>query len=184
MALADNNTSDFTKINSTNGYEVGETEIINSSGVFTGTVTGSVSGTSSGLHSGTIKLSGTYNETTAVNSTTIAAADTGKVFYWQTDTAAIFTLPATALGLSYTFVNAGANGNNAVTISPNSSDAIYGTIPVRGSDETASTLTGTVNVDLVNTKSTARRGDYVTLVGDGDDGWYALSGVGIWAMAS
>ena len=45
-------------------------------------------------------------------------------------------------------------------------------------------MSGTDNKDIVNTKATAKRGDRLTLVGDGVDGWYILEGVGIWTEES
>jgi len=46
------------------------------------------------------------------------------------------------------------------------------------------TMTGTDNKDLVNTKATALRGDYMVVESDGADGWYILDGVGIWTEES
>lgn len=108
---------------------------------------------------------------------TLDADDSGKVFLVGTDAKTI-TLPATAEGLIYTFINSGADGNNDITLSPDADDAIYGTIPNSTADSVSD---GADNKDFVNTKSTANNGDRITIVGDGDGGWYIVSGVGIWA---
>lgn len=100
---------------------------------------------------------------------TMTAADSGYETIIDTDAKTI-TLPATAAGLTYTFVNGGADAAVAVTISPNASDRIMG-----------AGLTAADNKDLINTKTTARKGDRVTIVGDGADGWYVQSMVGTWA---
>jgi len=119
---------------------------------------------------------------------TLVAADSGKTFLIGTD-AKTFNLPATALGLEYTFINIGASGNNILTINPVTADAVFGNLPAsHGANADATTANGLVseasgaaNKDWVNTKTTANRGDRCTLVGDGIDGWYIKSGVGVWA---
>ena len=69
---------------------------------------------------------GNYVETITA-SKTLSYIDSGKVFLVGTDALTI-TLPATKTGVKYTFVNSGAAGNNIITISPNSSDAIKGNL--------------------------------------------------------
>ena len=110
---------------------------------------------------------------------TLDAEDSGKVFLVGTDALTI-TLPATKSGLTYTFINTGADGAVLITVSPNASDAIDGTIANAAAD---SVCTGTDDGDLTNTKATANKGDRVTLVGDGSAGWYIVEGVGIWVGA-
>ncbi len=101
---------------------------------------------------------------------TIDAQDTGKIIYIDTDAFTV-TLPATVVGLGpVTFVNAGAFGGVAINLSPNANDKIMGP-----------DIAGTDNKDLINTKATARRGDYVTLEADGADGWYVSDIKGTWA---
>jgi hypothetical protein len=109
-------------------------------------------------------------------STTLTAGDSGKVFTVATD-ALVITLPACAAGLKLTFVNTGADGNNIITLSPASTDGIWGTITLAGS---VVDLGGVANKDLINTKGTAIKGDAVTLVSDGTD-WYVTASTGIWA---
>ena len=108
---------------------------------------------------------------------TISLDESGIVFLVGTDALTI-TLPATKKGTKYTFINSGADGNNLITISPNADDAIFGTIANAAADSVAS---GVADKDIVNTKATSNKGDRITLVGDGVDGWYIVEGVGIWA---
>lgn len=107
-------------------------------------------------------LAGVASETVSANDT-MAEGDSGTVKLIDTDEVVI-TLPATAPGMTFTFVNAGADGEVGFAISPNSDDKIMG-----------NGLTSANNKDLINTKLTAKKGDYVTLVGDGEDGWYIQS---------
>lgn len=101
---------------------------------------------------------------------TMTAADSGYVTKIDTDAKTI-TLPATVVGYTYIFENAGsADGAIGITISPNASDKIIG-----------AGLTAADNKDLINTKATARVGDYVVLFGDGVDGWYIQEMRGTWA---
>lgn len=111
---------------------------------------------------------------------TLDAADSGKVFLVGTDALTI-TLPSTAAGLVYTFVNSGADGNNIITISPAAADAIHGTITLASS---VVELGGVDDKDLINTKATAKTGHFVKLVGDGSAGWYVVGSSGIWASES
>jgi hypothetical protein len=103
---------------------------------------------------------------------TLDEEDVGKVFKVDTDGKTI-TLPATVVGYTYTIVNWMDDGTGAVTISPNASDKIMG-IDVSSSD----------NKDLINTKSTAQKGDKVTLFGDGSLGWYVMNATGTWERES
>jgi len=107
----------------------------------------------------------------------LTQADSGKVFMIATD-AKTFTLPATVAGVKYTFVNIGADGNNIITISPAAADGIFGTLTLAAS---VVQMAGTADTDLINTKATALKGDSVTLIGDGVDGWAIVASTGIWA---
>lgn len=115
-------------------------------------------------------------ETDTVNKT-LDASDSGKIFLMATD-AKVYTLPATEIGLVYTFFNSGSDGNNIITISPNSSDAIHGTITLAAS---VVVLSGTDDKDVINTKASSTTGDSITLVGDGSVGWFVQASTGIWA---
>jgi hypothetical protein len=102
---------------------------------------------------------------------TVLEEESGAVFFGNLD-AITFTLPATKKGLTYTFVNKGADGAMLINIDPNAADLIVG-----------NDLVGSDGGILSNTKATAKRADCVTLVGDGDIGWYIVSSIGVWAIA-
>jgi len=102
--------------------------------------------------------------------TTLDATYTGKLIWVDTD-AKIITLPAIATGLDgVVFVNGGAFGAVAINLSPNASDMILGP-----------GITGADDKDLINTKATARRGDFVTLGGNDADGYAVQAMRGTWA---
>jgi hypothetical protein len=112
--------------------------------------------------------------------TTLTVEDSGKTFLVATDALTI-TLPSTATGLEYTFINSGAAGNNIITVSPAAADGISGTITLAAS---VVVLDGTVNKDAINTKATSQAGDAITIVGSGTAGvtaWLVKSSTGIWA---
>jgi hypothetical protein len=110
-------------------------------------------------------------------SATLGLSDSGSVYLVGTD-ALVVTLPATKKGAKFTFINSGADGNNIITISPNADDAIIGSIANAAADSVSG---GVADKDIINTKATANKGDRITLVGDGVDGWYIIDGVGVWA---
>ncbi|MCK9994618.1 MAG: hypothetical protein Dbin4_03138 [Alphaproteobacteria bacterium] len=101
---------------------------------------------------------------------TLAAVDTGRCLFVDTD-AVVLTLPAIADGLGgVKIVNIGAFGTVGVSISPAAVDMILGP-----------GITGADNKDLINTKATAKRGDYVVIdLGDAD-GYVVTEMVGTWA---
>lgn len=101
---------------------------------------------------------------------TLDAEDTGKLIWVDTD-AFTLTLPAIADGLSgVKIVNGGGFGTIAVTISPAAADKIHGP-----------DITSADDKDLINTKATARRGDYVVLDFGDADGYAVAEMVGTWA---
>lgn len=100
---------------------------------------------------------------------TMTEADSGLITYIDTDAITI-TLPATVTGYTYTFVNAGNDGAVAVNISPNANDKIMG-----------NGFTSLDNKDAINTKATAKRGDLLQIVGDGNNGWCIQRVHGTWA---
>lgn len=111
----------------------------------------------------------TVRETISANKT-LDAEDTGKLFWVDTDAVTI-TLPAIATGLDgFVAVNGGAFGTVAVTLSPAAADMILGP-----------DITGADDKDLINTKATAKRGDFVTLGGNDADGYAVQALRGIWA---
>lgn len=103
------------------------------------------------------------------NYTVITTTDSGKTFTSETD-AVVFTLPAIAVGNTITFVNNAIDGANTLTVSPNANDSI--------------TYAGTAvdDKDIINTKATSKRGDFVTLASlDGVISWQVVAARGIWA---
>lgn len=111
---------------------------------------------------------------------TLSADDSGKVFLIGTDAKTV-TLPSTKVGLTYSFVNTGAAGNNIIKVSPAAADGIAGTVTLAS---TVVVLDGTVNKAAQNTKATSQTGDTLTIVGTGLPGvkaWIILSATGIWA---
>jgi hypothetical protein len=96
---------------------------------------------------------------------TVTAADTGSVFIANAADL-VFTLPSTVVGLTYTFVNAALSGGTGLSISPAAADNIN---------------EGTDNKDLINSGATDVVGDSVTIVGDGDGGWFTIGKIGTWA---
>lgn len=114
---------------------------------------------------------GRFKHREALTSTkTFDAEDCGKLF-WCTGDGSALTLPAIAAGLSgLALVAGGAFGAMALTIDPNASDMILGP-----------DVTGADNKDLVLTKATQRRGDYVVLIAGDADGYMVTEMRGTWA---
>lgn len=111
----------------------------------------------------------TVRETISADKT-LDAEDSGKLFWVDTD-AKVITLPAVATGLDgFVIVNGGAFGTVAVNVSPAAADMILGP-----------DITGADNKDLINTKATARRGDFVILGGNDADGYSVQALRGTWA---
>ena len=81
---------------------------------------------------------------------TLVAADTGKT-YQVTRGTSIFTLPATAVGLVYTFAYIGDDGAGQIQVSPAAADGV------------AAVGSATVNKDLIIATATIKTGDYVTI---------------------
>ena len=127
--------------------------------------------------SGDSQVIGASSIETITADATISLDDSGSVFLVGTDALTI-SLPATQKGSTFTFINSGADGNNTITLSPVAADAIFGTIANAAADSVSG---GVVDKDIVNTKATSNKGDRITIIGDGVDGWYIVDGVGIWA---
>lgn len=109
---------------------------------------------------------------TLTGTKTFDAEDSGKLFAVTEDADAdALTLPAIADGLGgITILYVGAFGGAAVTISPAVADKIHGP-----------DITSADDKDLILTKATARRGDFVTLdLGDAD-GYVVAELRGTWA---
>jgi hypothetical protein len=81
------------------------------------------------------------------------------------------TLPAVTVGSSYIIVNSAADAGALLTISPNSSDQFL--VDIAGA-------AGTDNKDIINTKATQSRLDYVHLMGIDAIGWMIADIRGTW----
>ena len=144
-----------------------------------GTVAATSAATLGGVSLRTVSgLSSRVTTSVAGGSVTLTTADCGKTII--SAATYTFTLPATSAGCEIAFINGGADANNLLTIDPNASDKIWG---VSLSNAAAAVdLEGADGDAMSNTKATAERGDNVTLVADGVDGWYARGFfAGIWA---
>jgi len=103
------------------------------------------------------------------NYTVVINTDAGKTFVSALD-AIVFTLPAIAIGNTFTIMNTADDGDAAINIAPNASDGI---------SYVGST---TDDKDLINTKATAKKGDFVTLASlDQLVAWQVTASRGIWA---
>lgn len=102
---------------------------------------------------------------------TFDAEDNGKLFAVDAgaDNAAL-TLPAIAAGLTLTVLFIGAFGTTKGVIDPNAVDMILGP-----------DITGADNKDLILTKATQRRGDFVKLIAGDADGYMVTELRGTWA---
>ena len=108
-------------------------------------------------------------EIKAANFTVIITTDSGKTFVSETDSV-VATLPSIAIGNTVTFVNMAEDGQADLSISPAAIDGIT----YAGSS--------TDNKDLINTKATAKKGDFVTIASlDGVIAWQVVAVRGIWA---
>ena len=103
---------------------------------------------------------------------TLDIQDNGKLF-WVTTDAKTITLPAVATPVNCVIANGGAFGTVLVTIAPNASDKIQGP-----------DLPGTDNTALLNTKKTAKRGDFVKLATGDANGGLVIELRGTWASAA
>ena len=106
------------------------------------------------------------------NYTVVISTDSGKTFLSNT-TDVVFTLPSIAIGNVFTFVNTASDGGNNLTISPDTNDGILylGSL--------------TDNKDVINTASTSKVGDYVTIASlNSTVFWTVVDVQGIWAKES
>jgi hypothetical protein len=100
---------------------------------------------------------------------TLDAEDSGKAFFITADAKTV-TAPAVEGMSNIALINGGAFGTVAVTLSPNTNDM------VEGPDITAGN-----NKDIVNTKTTARRGDFIIFDYGDANGWVITAKKGTWA---
>ena len=106
------------------------------------------------------------------NYTVVITTDSGKTFLSNTKDV-VFTLPGIVVGNVFTFINTGADGQNNLTISPAAADGIL-------------YLGGLVDdKDVVNTQSTSKVGDYVTIASlNSTVFWTVVDVQGVWAKES
>jgi hypothetical protein len=108
-------------------------------------------------------------EIKTANYTVVVNDDSGKTLVSTLD-GIVYTLPSIAIGETVTFVNMAEDGAAALNISPAALDGIT----YAGSS--------TDDKDLINTKATAKKGDFVTLASlDGVVAWQVVAARGIWA---
>ena len=108
-------------------------------------------------------------EEKTANYTVIINADSGKSLASDLD-GVVFTMPSIATGNTITFVNTAEDGTAELNISPAAADGIN----YIGSN--------TDDKDLINTKATAKKGDYVTLASlNGTTAWQVVAVRGVWA---
>ena len=111
-------------------------------------------------------------EIKTANYTVVTTTDSGKTLVSTLD-AIVYTLPSIAIGNTITFVNMADDGQAALNISPAAIDGIT----YAGSS--------TDDKDLINTKATAKKGDFVTLASlDGVVAWQVVAARGIWAKGA
>ena len=113
-------------------------------------------------------FAGYFAETLSDNKT-LDAQDSGKLFYMTVDAKTV-TLPAVEGMNDFIVMNGGAFGTIAVTVSPNSADMIE-----------MRDITAADDKDLVNTKATACRGDYLVIGYADANGWVVKKARGVWA---
>jgi hypothetical protein len=128
-----------------------------------------------GTYTTGIGSGGLYSRTTV--STTLTASACGNIYTATTGTQ-VFTLPATVANCKLTFVNGVGGAAGGMQVDPNAADQIFGGFTLASS---VVTISDTAGDSINNTAATSVKGDYVTLIGDGVDGWFIVGGQGIWA---
>jgi len=101
--------------------------------------------------------------------TVVIITDSGKLFSSLRD-GEVFTLPSIATGEVYKFINIAEDGAAKLSISPAAADGI-----IYAGDATD-------DKDLINTKATAEKGDYVTIKSSlaGTVAWEVADARGVW----
>lgn len=103
--------------------------------------------------------------------TTLTPADNGALVVISGSASTVVTLPPTSKGLTYTFVIAELPGSGAGhAVSPNAADLFRGNGFTPADDK-----------DAICSAASDRLGDALTIVGDGNLGWYITSVTGTWA---
>jgi hypothetical protein len=100
----------------------------------------------------------------ATSNVTLTPADDGAVVVLNSTTALTISLPATLAGLQFTFVIKQLPSSGTHAISPVAADKIF-----------APGFTAADNKDIVATATADAVGDFVTLTGDGVDGYFVTA---------
>jgi hypothetical protein len=109
----------------------------------------------------------------------IVAADNGKILLANSANDIDFTLPATVLHFRVTIgILTPAGSGKLHKITPVAADKIMGT------NAAGTALDGADSIALNHTQATAAKGDYVTLVADGANGYVVIGTQGVWVKAS
>lgn len=119
--------------------------------------------------------------TTTADTIAVTAAQTSSVFLATKASATqVFTLPAAAAGLNYTFICGHASGE--ILINPTGSIATtFTTFAAVGADADTAIVTLSAGTGLKNTAATNAIGDSIRLVSDGTN-WFGIGITsGIWA---
>lgn len=116
---------------------------------------------------GTRELMHTDQVAIVTGATVLTAADHGKTVIINSTTSRAITLPATQAGLTFTVALGNVTAGAGHSLSPAAVDKIFCT-----------GLTAVDNKDLIFTGATDTVGDFVTVVGDGVDGWYVTASGG------
>jgi|TARA_R110001583_G_scaffold125885_8_gene277452 hypothetical protein len=85
------------------------------------------------------------------------------------------------LGCTIFFRNTGADGNNILVVSPKNTNKIIGGMTQASAVFHAS---GVAGKDVINTKATSKKGDWIALRAVSLTEWYIIGGQGIWASES
>jgi hypothetical protein len=112
---------------------------------------------------------------------TASAVDNGSTLFATVDNTVI-TLPkaSTVRGMRVRVQAECADGASLISISPNSADAIVGSVVGITGAGAATIISsgGVADKDWLLTKATINKGDYVDLESDGVTTWYITGGIG------
>ncbi len=102
-----------------------------------------------------------------------AAVTESGVCYDVTADAVVITLPATAVGLEFTVMNIAADAAALVEVDFQAGDKNLGGLGIAAGGD---------GKKLSNTKATAKKGDFITFVADGTDGYRIKAIRGTWTQ--
>jgi hypothetical protein len=115
--------------------------------------------------------------TIAATGTVDYTTDRGAIIQCATDNG-VLTLPAISTvqaGFRVKFQNTGADGGAKISLSPAAADNIVGQT-FAGAD-----VGGVANKDMINTKASAIKGDWLEVIADGTTTWWIINIKGVWA---